>query len=74
MYGSRPARPEHIEAVVKVLSDGKLHSLKWITQMSGLTLTAAKGAVAHLEKNNKLKAVRQAESPKLRVALRTIPR
>ena len=65
-----PAREKHIEGVLDALSDGKLHSPKWIASKAGLTLTAVKGALLHLERSLKLNIVRRDRSPKLLVSLK----
>jgi len=70
MYKPLPPRPEHIDGVIEAISDGKLHSPKWISARAKLTLTAVKGALAYMERTMKIRVVRQARSPKLLVALK----
>lgn len=72
MHNPLPPRPEHIEGVINAISDGKLHSPKWIATKANLTLTAVKGALTYLERTKKLRVARQERSPKLLVALKRL--
>lgn len=63
------AKPDHIEKVKRVLSDGVLRTPQEIVPKSNLSLTQVKCVLNELEKDGAIKVIRQERSPRVRVSM-----
>ena len=68
-FNQLKAKPEHIREVVNTLKGGECLAPHQIAKLSGLSLTAVYGAIAHLEVEGKIRVIRQNKTPKLRASL-----
>lgn len=69
MYNPFPARPQHLEALRSCLAGGELLTPQEIAKRTGLSLTATRGAIEALEKDEEVIVVRQNKTPKMQVRL-----
>ena len=68
-YNRLPAKPEHMEKVMRVLADGKLHTPADIVAKSRMSLTQTMVALAQLSTDGRVTAVESNTPPKLQVRL-----
>ncbi len=68
-YNRLPARPEHMDKVLRVLADGELHTPADITEKSRMSKTQTMVALDQLKSDGKVAVVESNSAPKVRVRL-----
>lgn len=69
MFNKRQPKPEHLEKFMDSLKPEELVTLQEIVKRSGLSLTAVTGAVDDLQRQGKIKVIRQNKTPKVQIGL-----